>query len=184
MGDRPECSHCSRHQPSFTAARSLGAYDGVLKEAVHRLKYRDRPQLAEPLGVALAQFARASDISHDLLAADLVIAVPMSPRRQRVRGYNQAGKLARVVARELQIPLDLTSLRRVKSSRPQVGLKREARQRNLAGAFALIPEADVTGKTIIVIDDVTTTNSTIDECAKALRAAGAKAVYGLTLAAG
>jgi len=184
MGDRPECSHCSRHQPSFAAARSLGAYDGVLKEAVHRLKYRDRPQLAEPLGVALAQFARASDISHDLLAADLVIAVPMSPRRQRVRGYNQAERLARVVARELGIGLDTASLKRVKSSRPQVGLKREARQRNLAGAIAVANASDIAGKTVIVVDDVTTTNSTIDECAKALKAAGAKAVYGLTLAAG
>jgi len=183
-GDRLECSHCSRHQPSFTAARSLGAYDGVLKEAVHRLKYRDRPQLAEPLGIALAQFARETEISHDLLAADLIIPVPMSAKRQRLRGYNQAERLARVVAHELDIGLDADALKRVKSSRPQVGLKREARQRNLAGAFAVANASDVAGKTIVVIDDVTTTNSTIDECAKVLKAAGARAVYGLTLAAG
>jgi len=148
------------------------------------MKYRDRPQLAEPLGTALATFATASDSTYAGLKFDLVMPVPMSSARQRVRGYNQAERLAQVVARELSVPLNTTAAARSRSVRPQVGLSREARQRNLAGAFTVKETAIVTGKTILLIDDVSTTGSSLHEVSKALKAAGAKGVYGLTLAAG
>lgn len=181
---RDLCSHCAYRIPAFTAARALGAYAGVLEQAIHRLKYRDRPQLAEPLGIALAEFARTHASALSLAEVDFIAPAPMSPARRRVRGYNQAERLARVVARELGIPLDTTCLRRVKSARPQVGLTQEARQQNLTGVFSVSNNETVAGKTILIVDDVSTTGATLDECARVLKAAEAKAVYALTLAAG
>jgi ComF family protein len=181
-GAGPACPHCAARTPAFDRARSLGAYDGILRRAIHRMKYRDRPQLAGPLGCALAAYARTH--ARSLGGTwDLIVAVPMTPARERVRGYNQADRVSRVVAADLGIAFEAAAIRRVKSTQAQVGLSSKARQENLAGAFSADRE-QVVGKTILLIDDVATTGSTLHECATALKAAGASKVYALTLAAG
>ena len=152
--------------------------------AIHRMKYRDRPQLAEPLGVALAAFVLHGDSPIAPKAIDCIMPVPMTPGRQRVRGYNQAERIARVVARELELEIDTRTLIRQRNVRPQVGLTRAARQQNLAGVFKVRDRNVVTNRSILVMDDVTTTGSTLHETASTLKSAGAVAVYGLTLAAG
>ena len=178
------CYHCARRRPAFNRARAMGAYEGVLRAAVHQFKYRDRPQMAEPLGLRLADYARTQASALNGLAFDALLPVPMHPVRRRLRGYNQSERLARVLSRELSLPLDTRALARSRRTRPQVGLNEDARRHNLSGAFAVPHPAAVTGKTLLLIDDVATTGSTLSECAAILKAAGAKAVYALTLAAG
>ena len=189
MGERDLCAACladiaALPPPASGAGRALWSYEGRLREAIHHFKYRDRPQLALPLGTLLAAAAHAQAAHFNDLQIDAVVPVPMHPARQRERGYNQSERLARVLAADLSLPLDIRSLRRIRPTRPQVGLSAAARQTNLAGAFAVPRPEIVAGKTLLLIDDVSTTGSTIIECAGALQAAGAAAVYALTLAAG
>ena len=137
-----------------------------------------------PLGCLLAEHARAQASALNGLRFDGLLPVPMHPVRERVRGYNQSERLARVVAAELGLPLLPRVLVRARSTRPQVGLSEDARRTNLRGAFAVKQPERVAGKTLLLIDDVVTSGSSLHECAAALNAAGAKAVYALTLAAG
>ncbi len=178
------CADCRRRRPAFVRARSLGAYDGVLRHAIHQFKYRDRPQLAVPLGHLLAAFAREQAPALNGLRFDALLAVPMHSVRERTRGYNQSARLARVVASELCLPLSPHALARIRPTRPQVGLSAEARRTNLRGAFAVRRTELVAGKTLLLIDDVVTSGSSLYECSITLKAAGAAAVYALTLAAG
>lgn len=178
------CAGCHRRRPAFVRARAMGAYDGVLRHAVHQFKYRDRPQLAVPLGRLLAAFARQQAPALNGLRFDALLAVPMHPVRQRQRGYNQSARLAQVAGRELGLPISTSALVRIRSTRPQVGLSAEARRTNLHGAFAVQQPEAVTGKTLLLIDDVVTSGSSLYECSVTLKAAGAAAVYALTLAAG
>ena len=178
------CTNCAAQTPAFRRCRSLGVYDGVLRHAIHQFKYRDRPQLAGPLGHLLADYARvqASDLNH--LRFDTLLPVPMHPVRQRIRGYNQSERLARILGAELSLPLLPNVLVRVRPTRPQVGLSGEARRTNLRGAFNVKQPDLVCGKTLLLIDDVVTSGSSLHECAVVLDAAGAQAVYALPLAAG
>lgn len=162
----------------------MGMYDGILREAIHRFKYQDRPQLAEPLGLLLTQYAHSQSSDLNALRFDGLLPVPMHPVRQRLRGYNQSERLARVLSRELGIPQANNLLLRRRSTRPQVGLDREARQINLRAAFTVPNPEIVAGKALLLVDDVSTTGSTLHECAHSLKSAGAKSVYALTLAAG
>jgi ComF family protein len=108
------------------------------------------------------------------------VPVPLHPARQRERGYNQAALLAQPLAAALGLPYDAHVLRRVKPTPPQVGLSRQERQRNLRHAFSAEP--GIAGRTIVLVDDVVTTGSTLASAAQACLAAGAARVYGLSLA--
>lgn len=178
------CGNCASRRPAFVRARAMGAYEGVLRHAIHQFKYRDRAQLAVPFGLLLAAFARQQAPALNGLHFDALLPVPMHPVRRRQRGYNQSERLARVLGLELTLPLLTTTLLRPRPSRPQVGLTGEARRTNLRGAFAVRQPETVIGETLLLIDDVMTTGSSLHECALVLKAAGAKAVYALTLAAG
>lgn len=178
------CGSCQKHPPAFDRACALGAYGGVLSEAVHRFKYGHCPALAEPLGALLAAHARTRpDILHRL-AFDGVVPVPMHAARRRTRGYNQSERLARVVARALELPVDSALLVRARATRPQVGLHATRRRSNLLGAFRVTRPQDAAGRTFLLIDDVMTTGASLSECAAMLKLAGARGVYALTLAAG
>ena len=178
------CLHCRRRVPAYARARAMGAYEGVLRTAIHQFKYRDRPQLDAPLGKLLAAYARANAAALSGLRFDALVPVPMHPIRRRLRGYNQSERLARVLASELGIPLVTDALARTRATHPQVGLTAAARLTNLQGAFAMRRAESVAGKTLLLIDDVATSGSSLNECAAVLKAAGARAVYALTLAAG
>lgn len=178
------CKDCRQHPPAFDGARALGAYQGVLQEAVHRFKYGNCPTLAEPLGSLLVVYVRTQSAALHNLAFDSVLPMPMHSRRRRQRGYNQSERLARVVARELALPLDTSLLMRARATRPQVGLTAAQRRNNLQGAFRVSRPQDTSGKTFLLIDDVMTTGSSLSECAAMLKLAGANRVYALALAAG
>lgn len=149
-----------------------------LREGIHALKYDGAPQLAGPFGerMARAWMAAAPD-----WRVDVVAPVPLHRARERARGYNQSERLARVVARELDRPLDRNALRRERATDQQAQLDRAARQINVRGAFSA-RAARVMNRRVLLIDDVYTTGATLRECAAALYAAGAADVAALTLA--
>ena len=143
---------------------------------VHDLKYRDHRASAPTLGQLMAEH-----LLSDPLAADLLVPVPLHRRRERTRGYNQSELLARELGKHTDAPVDANMLRRVRDTAPQVSMPTpEERMRNIEGAFECT--GDVIGLTVLLIDDVVTTGSTMSACARPLVAAGAASVWGLALA--
>jgi ComF family protein len=155
--------------------RDACVYGGPLREALHRLKYRGQSELASGLSHWLIEPAQAFAGK-----VDVVVPVPLHARKLRERGFNQSGLLARPVARSLEVQFWPRLLRRPRASAAQVGRGREARARSLRGAFVASPRA--LGKRVLVLDDVRTTGATLEEARRALREAGAAAVYTLALA--
>ena len=170
------CRWCQQQPPGFDSLRSPFRFDGPVREAVHALKYRGIRAAAPGLAALIAEY-----LQRNLVAVDSMIPVPLHSRRLRSRGYNQSALLAREVGKALNLPVREDLLVRVGNARPQVEAQtREERRNNIAGNFAC--EADATGTTALLIDDVATTGSTLSECAAALKQAGASRVYALTLA--
>lgn len=109
-----------------------------------------------------------------------IIPVPLHRRRQRQRGYNQAELLARVIGRYFEVPV-IPALERIKDTHPQFDLQREARSTNIKGAFKVLDTKAVYNKNVLLLDDIYTTGSTIGECSKVLKTAGARRIEILTL---
>ena len=171
-----ECGLCQQTPPAFETLRSWAVYDGVVKAMVHALKYHGRLSMALPLGQYLADYYTTLNWE-----VDLIVPVPISPRRQRQRGYNQAAAIARSFQRIAAIPIKINALGRLKHTISQVGLNVKDRFENVNGAFWSDPK-HVKEKRILVIDDVCTSSATMRACAEALKKAGASKVYGLTVA--
>lgn len=169
------CSVCQTIPRPYTAIRNLADYTGVIRDCIHALKYENNQSLGEFFSDGLAAVVVAAGWS-----PDLVMPVPLSPQRMIERGYNQAACLAKPLAARLGIRYHPFGIERTRNTASQVGLSGEARRRNVAGAFSAIPEI-VAGKHVLLIDDVMTTGSTLEACARVLTDAGAGAVYGLTL---
>jgi competence protein ComFC len=174
------CGRCVRDAPAFSLHRSCGAYAGTLKDLILLFKYRRYAPLSRPL----ASFAANSLAGEGPLweGADFLVAVPLHPSRRRERGFNQARLLARDIGalRGLEV-LDgaLVKTRRVPA---QAGLRAAERERNVRRAYGVKRRERVEGRTLILVDDVTTTGATLRECASVLAAAGAKEVRAITLA--
>ena len=157
----------------------MGPYEGALRRLVHVLKYEGRHTLAPRLGGLMRQSGAGI-----LAGVDCAVAVPLHPRRQRARGFNQAAELAA----RLGLPV-AGALRRTRATAPQTELPAGQRRRNVRGAFAPArrfgagaDRAAVEGACVLLVDDVTTTGATLDACARVLRRAGAREVRALTLA--
>jgi len=170
------CKSCSSDLPRFTQLRSWGIFKGALRQAIHRLKYRRDISLGEILSRPLIDSFKESDWK-----VDLIMPVPLGVARLAERGYNQATLLARPLALAVNLPFSYKALSRIRDTASQVDLNLRERKENVKGAFQA-KHAAVAGKSILVIDDVATSGSTINECAGALLDAGANLVYGLTLA--
>jgi ComF family protein len=173
------CGGCIRQQPHFTAARAAVQFEGPVRELVHRFKYGKLVQHCRPLGLLMADRLREPAVAAE---ADLVIPVPLHIRRLRERGFNQAVLLAEIVAKQWRLPLSRDNLRRTRWTEPQISLSAAERQENVRGAFAVHDEAGVRNRRIILVDDVYTTGSTVDECARTLGKSGAGAVFVMTVA--
>jgi ComF family protein len=148
--------------------------------AIHELKYARKTHLARSLGPLLASYAaRWLGSPADKL---LVMPVPLHPRKLRQRGFNQSLLLARHVASRLEADLDYLSLRRTRFTQPQTSLTSDERKKNVRRAFGVVEPTGLKGRAVLLIDDVATTGSTLNECARVLKKAGVKEVYGLVLA--
>lgn len=149
-------------------------YIGSGQKLVHSLKFGHLPQLGSWIGRQMAEAVKEKDWAEKL---ELVAAVPLHEKRLEERGYNQSDYLAEGLADVLNLPYKREVLKRLYDTPHQIGLSREERLVNLTGAFAVSQEKNVAGKTILLVDDVNTTGSTLRECAQALKRAGARAVY-------
>jgi competence protein ComFC len=170
------CLYCRHSPPAYTAVRSWAVYGGPVRHALHQLKYRQNLALGDSLSVHLIQLYKKLN-----WPVDFIVPVPLSRKRKRTRGYNQAALLARPLSLATGIEYRPNALGRIRETVSQVGLSGQERLKNVSGAFTARPEL-VQGKKIMVIDDITTTGATIQHCATALLSAGAVEVYGLTVA--
>lgn len=150
-------------------------YEGRLRDIIHALKYERRRSIAPPLGALMRSSGGAL-----LRDADVAVPVPLHPRRERARGFNQADDLAR----QLGLPV-APLLRRVRFTTSQIELPAEDRQRNVRDAFAFARVPDPGSRipaVVVLVDDVSTTGATLEACARVLKAAGVKEVRALTAA--
>jgi len=154
-------------------------YEANLMTAIHQFKYGGKTYLADSLGPLMGSFALDWINKTDGL---LIIPVPLHPKRLRERGFNQSLILARHVAAFLGAELDYLSLRRIRYTPPQTGLDSNERRKNVRRAFELPDRKLVKGRTIILVDDVSTTGNTLNECARVLKRAGSEKVFCLVLA--
>lgn len=170
------CSICRRTADGIDGIRSAAYFEGLLREAIHRFKYRGGQALAQPLGQFMVE--HWSDCH---IPAEVLIPVPLHSTRLAERGYNQAALLAREMGANMGLPVDTSSLIRTRATALQVDLDPAARQENVRGAFRCLNDAMV-GRRVVLIDDVCTTGATLRACGVALREAGAGSVWGYTLA--
>ena len=177
MEDR-YCGFCLEQPPHFCMARSAAVYRPPLSELLHRLKY----QADTTVRRALAELLETSADTRRTIEADLVVPVPLHRKRLRGRGLNQSLEIARIAFPHLEKKIVPNLLIRSKNTKPQTELDGVARRRNLKGAFHVSDEKMVKDKRIILIDDVFTTGTTIAECSKTLKKAGASVVYVWTVA--
>ena len=170
------CTECKTDEPPFEAMRSLARYEGVIRQCIHSVKYDHNQALGEFFAQDLVDLVRREGWT-----LDLVMPVPLNPIRKEERGYNQSALLARPVALALGLPFSTFGLKRIRNTPSQVELSAQERKINVQGAFEAVPEI-VQGKRILLVDDVTTTGSTLRECSLALIKGGSLKVYCLTLA--
>lgn len=179
-----QCPVCRRIDRPFDRAVAYGSYDGGLRELIHLLKYNRMRPAAAVLGRMLAETLIGLEASLEQPSV-LVSPVPLFKRRYRDRGFNQAELVARDALKVLAEPrwqLRADLLRRTRDTHSQIGLTSHQRRENMRGAFAVTSAAEVTGREIVLVDDVYTTGTTASECARVLRRAGASRVWVATVA--
>lgn len=177
--ERPgSCPRCLRAPPPFRAAHAAFVHTGPLARAIHRYKYEGHSELALPLGRALA--SASSRWLRSIGREPVLVPVPLHHRRLLRRGYDQAALLTRALGRATGLPLRPGLLRRIRATRRQVGLTEAQRIENVHGAFAT--RGPLPAGPVVLVDDVFTTGATVRAASAALREAGVRWVYVLTLA--
>jgi ComF family protein len=177
-GGRMVSAAATANPPAYDRARAVAHHAGVMRDLIHQFKYADRHD-------ARALFGRwLLEAGHELLeGADLIVPVPLSRLRLLTRRFNQAAMLALELSRRTGLPVAVQVLKRRRFTGSQVGLTRDQRRRNIAGAFWVPPRRAprVKGRNVLLVDDVITTGATADACARALKRAGAARVDVLAL---
>jgi ComF family protein len=170
------CERCTGWSPALASCRSAYVFDGAVRKSIHDLKYHGEFARAEWCGREVARLVIELGWRPDFL-----VPVPLHRSRLRSRGYNQSAKIASVVASSIATPFG-NVLVRTRATLAQVGLDAAGRRENVQGAFAC--PHDLSDLSILLVDDVVTTGSTLEACAVACRQAGAKDVWAVTVATG
>jgi ComF family protein len=178
------CGVCRRLEPPFLKAVAYGSYDGGLRELIHLLKYDHVRPAAAVLGRLLAEAVTGLESTWTQQPI-VVIPVPLHARKLRQRGFNQSELIAEEFIK-LKVSSDCVKLqtrvlRRRRETESQIGLTRHQRRENIRGAFAVAKPQEVTGRGVLLIDDVFTTGTTVSECARVLLRAGASKVFVATV---
>jgi competence protein ComFC len=171
------CLDCESRASPLDSVRSAFLYLGPVRDLVHALKYDGQTALAGPM-IRLME----AEVHRQGSGVALVVPVPLFGRRRRSRGYNQSALLAREIGKLLAVPVAEGALLRMRNTPPQVRIASAGERRsNVQGAFAC-RDARVAGRSVLLVDDVTTTGATLEACATTLNAAGASSVRALTFA--
>ena len=171
------CPSCTGGQTAIEGIRSPFRFDGVIRQAIHQLKYRHLRALAQPLAKLLKDYLITNPVPGEVL-----VPVPLHQQRLKERGYNQSHLLAQELGKFITLPLAANCLIRQRYATPQTRTSSiEERQRNVVNAF-ICRGHRLQDKKVLLIDDVTTSGATLSACASALKAAGASSVWGLVLA--
>jgi ComF family protein len=175
------CANCASRHFHFDCAVAAYRSRGIVRDIIHRFKYHREYRLRHPLAGWLA--AALEDPRIQARPFDCFVPVPLHPVRQREREFNQAAELARLLEKRTGRPL-LPCLRRIRYTTTQTRFDRAERMENLRNAFDLRKNTDVKDKHLLLVDDVLTTGSTVDECARMLKNAGAASIRVITVARG
>jgi ComF family protein len=181
----PKCGLCRRLDPPFAKAAAYGSYDGGLRELIHLLKYEQVRPAARVLGRMLAEVAAGLALSFGE-AEVLLVPVPLHVGKVRRRGFNQSDLIAREALKFKpagdRLALAPAVMERCRETQSQIGLTRHQRRENMRGAFAVAQPEAIAGREILLVDDVFTTGTTVSECARVLRRAGASKIWVATVA--
>ena len=178
-GERTVSAGAIAHPPAYDRARAVAHFGGAMRTLVHQLKYADRHDARTLFGRWMAEAGREV-----IAGTDVIVPVPLSRLRLLLRHFNQAAVLASELSRQVGVPMNPMLLRRTRWTKSQVGMTRDQRRRNIAGAFG-VPRhrrAWLKGRNVLLVDDVVTTSATVDACARTLKRAGAARVDVLALA--
>ena len=170
------CDRCQQDPPSFKMMRSWAVFEDPVQEALHQLKYRRNIGLGEALATQMSMF-----VAQLGWPMDIIVPIPLGKKRLKERGYNQVAMVAKPLSLRMGIDYPPATLVRARETRSQVGLSATERKQNVLNAF----QADknrVDGRTILLMDDVSTTGATLSSAAEALYTSGAKEVYAITIA--
>ena len=173
------CANCAHRTIHFDAAVAAYRGRGIVRDVIHQFKYNRQIHLRH----LVARWLRAALDDERLRDCrfDVIVPVPLHPARQRERGFNQASLLAQLLSAHTSIP-SKPLLKRIRYTTTQTALDRSERMENLHNAFRLRKNADMRGLRVLLIDDVLTTGSTLSECARVLKRAGAISVHAATAA--
>ena len=156
----------------------------LTKKIIYQFKYEPYiKDLAKNLaGILVEHFVLTKNNTNQTWENSLLVPVPLAKKRLKIRGYNQAEELAKELSKVIKIPVASDNLIKIKPTLPQIKLSGKQRQENVKGSFAIKTPADIKGRKIFLVDDVYTTGSTMEECARILRNAGAKQIWGIAIA--
>ena len=168
-------------QAVLAEAWALGVYKGSLRDLIRHLKYQGKRSNLPYMKSLLSAAGEMSDMRDLLSGIDLAVPVPLHPQKEKQRGFNQAALIFGAFVMEQHIPMQRL-LTRTRATRPMYELSERERADNLKNAFAVIEAKTLQGKNVLLVDDIFTTGSTMMECARVLKQAGACSVIGLVMA--
>lgn len=172
-----KCEACKdRNLDRIISAASFK--DRIVKEAIHKFKYNYIEELSIPFSLLILNHLQAINCQID--KSFIIIPVPMHDKKKRRRGFNQSEEIAKIISSSTTIPLS-NALIKTKTTKPQMELNRNERLENIKDCFAIKNKKEIENKMVILLDDVYTTGTTMDQCAKVLKENGAKEVWGLTV---
>ena len=179
------CGLCRRLEQPFTKAAAYGSYEGGLRDLIHLLKYHGVRPAANVLGRMLAEVIGHLEFAFGS-AKIAVVPVPLFPAKLKQRGFNQSELAAKIALKLIpsreRYGLETDVLQRIRETQSQTGLTRHQRRENLRGAFRIMYPGKISGGEVLLVDDVFTTGTTVSECARVLRRAGAARVWVATVA--
>lgn len=174
------CHDCINHKFYFDKAISALEYTGIVKDAIYKFKYRNKGYMYKMFGYILVQALKKEDIKN----IDLIVGVPLHKKKKIKRGFNQAYLLGKHIGKKLDVKVDNKSLVRNKNTSTQNKLNKTSRLQNVKNAFKVKNIEVFKDKKVLLIDDIFTTGSTVNECSKVLMKTGVKEVVVLTIATG